>query len=110
MFTNNPNPENTKNIEEKPEENENKEKLDEIHKQEELMKSHQSGTFGLDILQIEELMSFYKERDSNLRDLAKIKEYGGSIGIMQKLKTDPKIGITSLEYRENDFGSNKVFI
>ena len=66
MFTNNPNPENTKNIEEKPEENENKEKLDEIHKQEELMKSHQSGTFGLDILQIEELMSFYKERDSNL--------------------------------------------
>lgn len=90
MFTNNPNPENTKNIEEKPEENDNKEKLEEIRKQEELMKSHQSGEFDLDILQIEELMSFYKERDSNLRDLAKIKEYGGSIGIMQKLKTDPK--------------------
>ena len=110
MFTNNPNPENTKNIEEKPEENDNKEKLEEIRKQEELMKSHQSGEFDLDILQIEELMSFYKERDSNLRDLAKIKEYGGSIGIMQKLKTDPKNGISSIEHRENDFGSNKVFI
>ena len=110
MYTNNPNPENTKNIEEKPEENDNKEILEEIKKEEELMKSRQSGVFGLDILQIEELMSLYKERDSNLRDLAKIREYGGSEGIMSKLKTDPKKGVSSIEYRENDFGSNKVFI
>ena len=34
MFTNNPNPENTKNLEEKPEENVNKEKLEEIQKEE----------------------------------------------------------------------------
>jgi hypothetical protein len=110
MYTNNPNPENTNNIEEKPEENEKAEKLAEIHKEEEQMKSHQSGKFALDILQIEELMSLYKERDSNYRDLAKIKEYGGSEGIMAKLKTDPKNGIDSIEHRENDFGSNRVFI
>ena len=102
MYTNNPNPENTNNIEEKPEENEKAEKLAEIHKEEEEMKSHQSGKFGLDILQIEELMGFYKERDSNYRDLAKIKEYGGSEGIMAKLKTSPKNGIDSIEHREND--------
>ena len=107
MYTNNPNPENTNNLEEKPEENE---KLEEIKKEELLIKSHQSGVFGLDILQIEELMSLYKERDSNLRDLAKIREYGGSEGIMSKLKTDPKRGIESEEHRENDFGSNRVFI
>ena len=110
MYTNNPNPENTNNIEEKPEENEKAEKLAEIHKEEEQMKSHQSGKFALDILQIEELMSLYKERDSNYRDLAKIKEYGGSEGIMAKLKTDPKRGIDKKDDRENDFGSNKVFV
>ena len=110
MFTNNPNPENTKNLEEKPEENVNKEKLEEIQKEVEYIKSHQSGVFGLDIQQIEELMGLYKERDSNLRDLAKIKEYGGSEGIMKKLATDPRKGISSTEHRENDFGSNRVFI
>ena len=110
MFTNNPNPENTKNLEEKPEENVNKEKLEEIQKEVEYIKSHQSGVFGLDIQQIEELMGLYKERDSNLRDLAKIKEYGGSEGIMKKLATDPRKGISSIEHRENDFGSNRVFI
>ena len=108
MYTNNP--ENTHNIEEKVEENEKAEKLAEIHKEEEQIKSHQSGVFGLDILQIEELMSLYKERDSNLRDLAKIGEYGGSEGIISKLKTDPKNGISSIDHRENDFGSNRVFI
>ena len=110
MFTNNPNPENTNNIEEKVEENEKAEKMAELHKEAEQIKSHQSGVFGLDILQIEELMSLYKERDSNLRDLSKIREYGGSEGIMAKLKTDPKKGISSIEHRENDFGTNRVFI
>ena len=110
MFTNNPNPENTNNSEEKPEDNEKKDKLKELQKEEEQIKSHQSGRFGLDILQIEKLMGLYKERDSNLRDLAQIKEYGGSEGIMAKLKTDAKRGIDSKNDRENDFGSNKVFI
>ena len=110
MYTNNPNPENTHNSEEKPELNEKKEKLKELQKEEEEMEAHQSGRFDLKIRQIEELMGLYKERDSNLRDLAKIKEYGGSEGIMAKLKTDPKRGIDKEDDRENDFGSNRVFV
>ena len=110
MNTNNLKSENTKNIEENQEENEKAEKMAELHKEAEAMKSHQSGTFDLDILQIEELMGLYKERDSNLRDLEKIKEYGGSQGIINKLKTDAKKGVSSIEHREHDFGSNRVFI
>ncbi len=86
------------------------EKLNEIHDEELKMKEHASGTFGIDIIQIEQLMSFYKERGPTLKDLQKIRELGGPEGIMQKLKTDPKKGITSSLNREQDFGSNKLFI
>ena len=110
MYTNNPNPENTHNSEEKQEDIEKKEKLKELQKEEAQMEAHRSGRFDLTIRQIEDLMGLYKERDSNLRDLAKIKEYGGSEGIMAKLKTDPKRGIDKKDDRENDFGSNKVFV
>ena len=86
------------------------EKLNEIHDEELKMKEHASGTFGIDIIQIEQLMSFYKERGPTFKDLQKIRELGGPEGIMQKLKTDPKKGITSSLNREQDFGSNKLFI
>ena len=86
------------------------ERLNEIHKEELKMKEHSSGTFGIDITQIEELMSSYKERGPTFKDIQKIKELGGPEGIMQKLKTDPKRGISSLSNRENDFGSNRLFI
>ena len=86
------------------------ERLNEIHKEELKMKEHSSGTFGIDITQIEELMSSYKERGPTFKDIQKIKELGGPEGIMQKLKTDPKRGISSLLNRENDFGSNRLFI
>ena len=86
------------------------EKINEIQKEELEMKAHSSGMYGLDIIEIEKLMGFYKERGTNLQDLEQIKEMGGPEGIMSKLKTDPKNGISSSENRENDFGSNKVFI
>ena len=105
------NQENNNNKEQdKTQDLENIEKIKEIQKEEEEIKAHSSGMYGLDILQIEKLMGFYKERGTNLMDLETIKEYEGPEGIMEKLKTDPKIGITSLDNRENDFGSNKVFI
>ena len=85
------------------------EKINEIKKEEEELKAHASGMYGLDIIQIEKLMGFYKERGVNYQDLETIKEYGGPEGIMNKLKTDPKIGVSTLENRENDFGSNKVW-
>ena len=86
------------------------EKLNIIHDGEIKIKEHSSGTFGIDIIQIEELMSSYKDRGSTFKDIQKIKELGGPEGIMQKLKTDPKKGISSLSNRENDFGSNRLFI
>jgi len=86
------------------------EKMNEIQKEELELKAHSSGMYGLDIIQIEKLMGYYKERGSNYQDLVTIKEYGGPEGIMEKLKTDPAKGISSLENRENDFGSNKVFV
>ena len=86
------------------------EKINEIKKEEEELKANASGMYGLDIIQIEKLMGSYKERGANYQDLETIKEYGGPEGIMNKLKTDPKNGISSQENRENDFGSNKVFV
>ena len=86
------------------------ERLNAIHREELKIKEHSSGTFGIDITQIEELMSSYKERGPTFKDIQKIKELGGPEGIMQKLKTDPKRGISSLLNRENDFGSNHLFI
>ena len=92
------------------EEQKKEERLCEIKNEEIAMKQHASGTFGLDILQIEDLMASYKERGINCKDLEKIKELGGPESIMSKLKTNGKQGISSIDNRENDFGSNKVFI
>ena len=86
------------------------EKLNEIRKEEKKMKELSSGMYGIDIVQIEELMSLYKERGIFFKDLEKIRELGGSDGIMEKLKTELKIGIRTIDNRENDFGSNKIFI
>ena len=86
------------------------EKLNEIRTEEKKMKELSSGMYGIDIVQIEELMSLYKERGIFFKDLEKIKELGGTEGIMEKLKTELKIGIRTIDNRENDFGSNKIFI
>ena len=55
-------------------------------------------------------MGFYKERGSECRDLNQIEKFGGVDGILVKLKTSWKTGISSIENREKDFDSNKVFI
>ena len=109
MIANEQNNNNNKD-QDKTQEMEKIEKIHEIQKEEEEIKAHSSGMYGLDIIQIEKLMGYYKERGANFLDLENIKEMGGPEGIMSKLKTDPKTGISSTENRENDFGSNKVFI
>ena len=110
MISNDQDHQNNNKDQDKTQDIEKMEKINEIQKEELEVKAHSSGMYGLDIIEIEKLMGFYKERGTNLLDLESIKEMGGSEGIMSKLKTDPKNGITSLENRENDFGSNKVFI
>ncbi len=70
----------------------------------------QSGTFLISVRTLEELMGAYKERGSEFRDLKQISQLGGVNEILKKLKTSSKNGISSIEDRINDFGSNKVFI
>ena len=69
-----------------------------------------SGMYGITVSELEELMSSYKERGSNYNDILKLKEIGGINSILLKLRTDPHRGITSIQNRENDFGSNEVFV
>ena len=69
-----------------------------------------SGTFPLSVLELEKLMGNYKERGSNYLDLQAIHDLGGPDAILQKLKTSIDHGIHSIDNRENDFGSNKVFV
>ena len=45
------------------------EKLNEIRKEEKKMKELSSGMYGIDILQIEELMGLYKERGIFYKDI-----------------------------------------
>ena len=74
------------------------------------IKIETSGTFKITVQELEALMGFYKERGSDFRDLKEIQKLGGVEGILQKLNTSSKTGISSKDNRENDFGSNKVFV
>ena len=74
------------------------------------IKIEASGTFKITVQELEALMGFYKERGSDFRDLKEIQKLGGVEGILQKLNTSSKTGISSKDNRENDFGSNKVFV
>ncbi len=74
------------------------------------IKIETSGAFKITVQELEELMGFYKERGSDFRDLKQIQKLGGVEGILQKLNTSSKTGISSKDNRENDFGSNKVFV
>ena len=55
-------------------------------------------------------MGKYKERGSDCLDLREIENLGGIDALLGKLKTDPKKGIESINFREQDFGSNRVFV
>ena len=65
--------------------------------------------FEISSKELTHLMTLYKERDSTNSDLKLLEEYGGIESIMEKLKTNPTNGITSIEFREEDFGSNNIY-
>ena len=69
-----------------------------------------SDIFDISASTLEELMSFYKERGSDFRDLKQIENLGGIEGIINKLQTNSKNGISSEKFRLEFFGSNKVFV
>ena len=56
------------------------------------------------------IVELYKERADNFGDIKYFEEQGGINKLLQKLDTDEKNGIKSIENREEYFGSNKIFI
>ena len=89
-------------------EEKNEDKKDNENEEKEII--HESGMYGLKVVDLENLMGAYKERGSEFRDLKLIEKMGGVDEILTKLKTDAKKGISTQENRLNDFGSNKIFV
>ena len=65
--------------------------------------------FSLDPLELESLMGKYKERGTDYQDL-KYFETKSIAELLSELNTNSENGISSLEGREEHFGSNKVFV
>ena len=71
---------------------------------------HISSKFGVDAIELENLMGFYKERGADFRDLKYFRETKSVAQLISDLDTDPEVGIRDLDEREEIFGSNKVFM
>ena len=94
------------NIEKLPEENSNSEDIKTIISSKDVTLSY----FGITASELEDMMTSYKERDSHYSDLKYLENIGGIDSLLKKLKTDKTKGINSVDCRENEFGSNRVFI
>ena len=66
--------------------------------------------FSIEVSTLEKLMGYYKERGSDYQDLKFFEENGGSDFIIKGLKTDIHNGVDDIKKREEEFGSNKVFV
>jgi len=101
---------NSRNKSEKFQDNEDYNQLDNASQNEFLKKKTEMNTdFGVSAIDLENLMGLYKERGSDFADL-KFFENKSVFQLVQDLKTDTEIGLTSFEGREETFGSNKVFV
>ena len=65
--------------------------------------------FGLTPQELTNIVNKYKERDENMQDINYFKKNNGIDFLLEAVKTDKKNGITSTDYREEYFGSNKIF-
>ena len=70
---------------------------------------YSSSEFNISAIDLENLMGKYKERGNDFLDLKYFEEKSVA-ELVQDLKTDTEIGLTSFEGREEAFGSNKVFV
>ena len=101
---------NSRNKSEKFQDNEGYNQLDNASQNEFLKKKTEMNTdFGVSAIDLENLMGLYKERGSDFADL-NFFENKSVFQLVQDLKTDTEIGLTSFEGREETFGSNKVFV
>ena len=71
-------------------------------------KTEMCTEFNISAIDLENLMGKYKERGNDFLDLKYFEEKSVN-ELVQDLKTDTDIGLTSFEGREEAFGSNKVF-
>ena len=72
-------------------------------------KTDYSSDFNISAIDLENLMGKYKERGNDFQDLKYFEEKSVS-QLVQDLRTDTENGLSSLEGREEAFGSNKVFV
>ena len=66
--------------------------------------------FGISVEKLEEIMSNYKERGADFKDLKYFREQNGITLLLNSLLTNPNSGISTVNGREKVYGSNKVFV
>jgi len=66
--------------------------------------------FNIDAIELEKIISKYKERGSDYQDIKYFEENGGPEKLFESLKTDTENGISDIKGREEIFGNNKVFL
>ena len=71
--------------------------------------SDNSNVYGIAPHDLTVIVNEYKERDANFNDLKYFSDHEGTNGLLKLLNTNKTTGISSLEKREEFFGSNKVF-
>ena len=101
---------NSRNKTEKYNKNDDYNRLDNASQSDLLKNKTEINTeYNITAIDLENLMGKYKERGSDFADL-KYFEQKSVAQLVQDLKTDTEIGLTSLDGREDYFGSNKVFV
>jgi len=87
-----------------------KEKSQNEEIEEKKTKNENDSYFQIEVSTLEKLMGYYKERGTDYQDLKFFEENGGTDYIIKSLKTDIHNGIDDTSHREDEFGSNKVFV
>ena len=67
-------------------------------------------SFQITPKQLTDIINLYKERTDNFEDIKYFEEQNGIDNLLIKIDTDKKNGISSIDNREEFFGSNKIFI
>ena len=66
--------------------------------------------FGISAHKLETIMGNYKERGADFKDLKFFRDQNGVENLINSLLTNEITGISSIEGREEAYGSNKVFV
>ena len=66
--------------------------------------------FGISAQKLETIMGNYKERGADFKDLKYFREQNGISFLLNSLLTNPISGISTVNGREDSYGSNKVFV